>query len=602
MKKIYIIIESPGKVETIKQYISNNYEIIASYGHITELAKGGRYGIGVNPIDNFKAYYMLMKDKMPFLDKIISNADNIDKIILATDDDIEGHSISWHISKYIRHLNIPIYRCIFNEITKNGIENGLNNLSELDINKYHAANVRRILDRIVGFMVSPFLINYYGDNLSAGRVQSVAARMIIEREQEINCFNPEEYWVIIASLVKEQQIFTAKFQGKIKNKMAAEKIKLELEQPTIYNSVFKISSLKKKPKKEYPDPPLNTAKLQQIMATKFGMEGERTMAAAQRLYEAGLVSYIRTDSIRAADTAIKTLRAWLNTNNLEVPVRSYLYKNKDAAQDAHECIRPTDINKTPKTMNLYGDELDLYRTVWNYFVASQMVPAVYDTLDAKVLHELSGHQFKITGKLLVEPGYLYVLEGKSKSNNILPNLNNEDLLKLVDDKSICFEQKFTQASPRFTYASLVKELESNGVGRPSTFAAISSTILNRGYVIKKGNTYHGTLLGEKINGILKQYFDFLAYDYTALLEKQMDDIALGKLNHLEVLNDFYSNFKNKLKKAHLDNDGKICDKCGAPMYLRIGKYSKFWNCALFPFCSSVKQLEKNTQMLVTTDI
>jgi DNA topoisomerase-1 len=590
--KTLIIVESPTKTQAIQKYLGDNYLVYASNGQIVDLAKGGRFGIGVNPNANFKTFYHLIPEKVHFLDKIISQVDIIEKIIICTDPDTEGHGIAWHISQSLKHLKKPIMRAEFHEITEHGIREGLKNSREIDVNQYKAQETRRVLDRIVGFMVSPFLINYYHTNLSAGRVQSVATRLVVEREREIANFEPQEYWNLSARIAKADLVFNAKYQGKLKNKEEAEKTKSELEQPSITDSEFIVSTVTKKAKKEQPDPPLTTARIQQLMASKFGIDGERTMAAAQSLYELGFVTYIRTDSVRISDVALSNVREWLQTNNFEIPNKPNVFKNKDSAQNAHECIRPTDLNNTPDKINLSDDVRALYKLIWTYFVASQMCPAVYDTLDIKINHKLSKHLFKVAGKVLVEPGYLALLEGKEKSNDVLPTVDKNDVLKLVDEKSIEIEQKFTQPPHRYNYASLIKELESRGIGRPSTYVDIIGKITNRHYVEKQGNTYYGTKLGDEITSLLSKYFDFMNYDYTANLEQQMDEISCGKISNLDVLNDFYKSFRNKLKDAHVENGGKVCQKCSAPMYLKPGRNdTKFWGCALYPFCDSSASVE-----------
>jgi DNA topoisomerase I len=590
--KTLIIVESPGKTEAIQKYLGDKYVVYASKGQIVDLAKGGRFGIGVNPNANFKTFYHLIPDKIHFLDKIISQVDEIEKIIICTDPDTEGHGIAWHIAQNLKHLKKPIFRAEFHEITKLGIEDGLSKVREVDINQYKAQETRRILDRIVGFMVSPFLINYYHTNLSAGRVQSVATRMVVDREREIGNFEPQEYWNVFAKIKKEDLIFNAKYQGKVKNKEEAELIKAALEKPSIKDSEFIVTAAIKKPKSEQPDPPLTTARMQQLMASKFGTDGERTMAAAQVLYELGFVTYIRTDSVRISDAALENVREWLKINNFEIPKKPNTFKNKDSAQNAHECIRPTNLNNLPQNINLAEDVKALYKLIWTYFVASQMCPAVYDTLDLKISHNLSDHRFKVAGKILVSPGYLAFVEGKEKSNETLPTINKADIFNLIDDKSVELEQKFTQPPHRYNYASLIKELESKGIGRPSTYVDIIGKITNRNYVEKQGNTYYGTKLGDDITSLLTKYFEFMDYNYTSNLEQQMDEVAAGNLNSLEVLSNFYSTFREKLKMAHMENGGKVCVKCAAPMYLKPGRNdTKFWGCALYPFCDSVENAE-----------
>lgn len=588
MKKTILIVESPGKVENIQKYLGDTYEVIASFGHINELAKSGRYGIGVNPLNKFEVFYTLMPDKVHFLDKIISNSDNIDRIILATDEDLEGEAIAHAISENVKHLNKPIFRAHFHEITKFGIEDGISRLTQINELKCKAQQARRSADRIVGFLVSPFLINKFSTKLSAGRVQSVATRIITEREQDITKFKPQEYWNISANLTKDKQFFIAKYTGKVKSQEVAEKIKSELEQPNIQNSIFQTISIIKKPKKEGSPPPLTTSKMQQVMASQYGIEGEQTMQAAQQLYEMGHITYMRTDSVRISDIALVSAREWLTSNKFDIPVKPNTFSNKDKSQDAHECIRPTNINNAPAKMNLAEDMQLLYKTIWTYFVSSQMPPAIYDTLDVKIIHPLSKHQFRLTGKLLVSAGYLALLENRNVSTNVLPSVNNGDQFYLQDDKSIILEQKFTQPPARFTYASLIKELENKGVGRPSTFTTIVSTILNRGYISKKDNVYYGTEMGEKITELLKQYFDFLQYDFTSDLEMQMDKISIGEANYLDVLNEFYDKFSKNLQSLVLENGGKICPKCNSPMYLRTFDNASYWQCALSPFCRDSK--------------
>lgn len=591
MKKI-IIVESPGKVQSIQKYVGDKFIVYASNGQIVDLAKGGRFGIGVNPLKNFKPFYCLDPNKVHFLDKIISDVDNIDEIIIATDPDTEGHGIAWHIAQNLKHLQKRIVRAEFHEITQEGIQVGLSNLSEMDENKFKAQETRRILDRIVGFMVSPFLINSYGSVLSAGRVQSVATKMVIEREREINKFEPQEYWNIGINLIKDNQKVFAKYQGKIKTKEAAEKIKLDLEFPSVNESIFQAISVSRKSKKEQPNPPLTTARMQQLMASKFNIDGERTMQAAQSLYELGFVTYIRTDSVRISNNALENVRSWLVQNNFEIPNKPNLFENKDSAQNAHECIRPTNLTKLPEHINLADDVNILYKLIWIYFVSSQMCPAIYDTLNIKIIHSQSKHQFKVSGKTLIYPGYLSLLEEKNKSENPFPNIIEHDFLKLENDNAILLEQKFTQPPPRYNYASLLKELESKGIGRPSTYIDIISKITNRNYVEKQGNTYFGTKLGDEITSILSKYFDFMKYEYTAELEKEMDAIALGKSKSVDILSKFYLNFKEKLKEAHLNVGGKICAKCSAPMYVKRGKKdTKFLGCSLYPFCDFTENVE-----------
>lgn len=581
--KTLIIVESPGKINSIQKYVGDNYIVLASGGHIVNLAKGGRFGIGVNPFKKFKTYYSIIPEKLPFLDKIISSSDKYDKIIICSDPDLEGHGIAWHLGQNLSHLNKPIFRAEFHEITKKGIEDGLKNLKPLSIESFNAQEARRVLDRLVGFMVSPYLITHYGSNLSAGRVQSVTARMVIEREEEIKSFEPKEYWNISVKLTNEKEHFVAKLLQEIDSKSSALKIEAQLKQNA---SDFKVSSVKKTVKKEEPYPPLNTAKMQQIMASKFDMDGDRTMQAAQALYELGYCTYIRTDSVRISDSALEPVRTWLSLNKFDIPGKPNFFKNKSAAQDAHECIRPTNVNLTPDKLQLSDiDTIRLYKIIWMYFVCSQMLPAVYALTEVKINHMPSKLLFKINGKILQSLGFLSLDKENIKNDNYIPIFSVGDKLKLFDNKSIILEQKFTQPPPRYNYSSLIKELEKKNIGRPSTYNTIVSTISNRQYVVKNGNSFSGTSLGLKINSVLKDNFDFLDYDYTSKLEDELDKIAEGKLDKVDVLNSFYTSLKDKLGKAHAKCGGKLCQKCGFPIYKKVSKANiEFFSCGLYPFC------------------
>lgn len=589
MQKDIIILESPGKIQSVTKYLGNpdKYVVLASKGHIVELAKGGRFGIGVNPLQNFKTYYSLMEDKIPFLDDVISRVEDVEKIILASDPDLEGESIAYHIASKLKYLGKPIFRAEFHEITKEGIEHGLNNLTEVSLDKFKAQETRRILDRIVGFMVSPFLMNNYGNNLSAGRVQSVATRLVIEREREITKFKPEKYWNLFALLEKEGQQISTKYSKSIKSEELALQIKKDIDFP---NSIFQVSKVSKTVKKDPPPAPLTTSKMQQVLAARHGIEGERTMAAAQTLYEAGLVTYIRTDSTRVSDSALTSVRQWIVDNKFELSKEPNMFKNKDASQDAHECIRPTKLDTLPETVNLGNDTAVLYKEIWKYFIASQMMPAKYDNLEMRIFHETSKHEFKFSGKIMIDPGYLSLLDeeiGKKKSGK-LPSFEEGDKLNLINNKSVSIDAKSTQPPSRFNYGTLVKELENKNIGRPSTLVETISKITVRNYVEKKGTTYYGTELGDKITGILQGYFDFMKYEYTSELEAKMDQIALGKSNNIEILNTFYKDFLVHLKEAHEANGGKMCTKCAAPMYSKTSKAGdKFWGCSLYPYCNQV---------------
>lgn len=594
MNKTLVIVESPSKAANIQKYLGTNYIVKASFGHIKDLASGGKNGIGVDVNNNFKPKYVINPDKMKVVDELITIAEQCDKILLFSDDDREGESIAYHLNQCLASVGIPTFRGRFIEITKTAIQGAINNVGDIDMNLFRAQEARRILDRIVGFMVSPFLMKYFGNNLSAGRVQSVAVRMIIDREREIEAFKPEEYWNFNIKLSpNNQDSFSAKYEKKLKNKQEAEAVKADLVGADITKSEFVVDKIISKEKKEKPQPPLITGKLQQIMASKFGFPSDKTMKCAQTLYEGGYCTYIRTDSVRASDDAIKSARKWLNENNYETPKSSNVYSAKEAAQDAHECIRPTNINNLPDEIMVNDDERTVYKMIWQYFIASQMTPAVFDTLEVKIKSiNNPQHTFKAGGKALKKQGYLAIFGTNADVKIDIPFLNEGDKLFLFGKYPIVFEQKFTQPPARYTEAAILKELETKQIGRPATYAQIIKTITGRNYVEKHGQSYHATELGKQITDVLKKFFPFMEYDYTAELEKQLDDIAAGKLDQLKMMNDFFDPFKKQLNKAYSDYGAELCEKCGSPMIKRTNKQNnnEFLACSSYPSCFYTKNL------------
>lgn len=407
--KTLVIVESPSKADKIQNYLGKDYIVMASKGHITDLAKGGKHGLGVDVDNNFRPHYVLMEDKYDTLDALLAAAKKVDQIFVASDPDREGEAIAWHLADRLDGVGKPIKRMVFNEIKKDKLLKAVKEVREIDMDLFHSQEARRILDRLVGFMASPFLMNFFGSKLSAGRVQSVVTRMVIDREREIESFVPEDYWTIQVNLSKDgKDSFVTKYSGRLTDQTTADDMKKRLSV-----NDYVVSEVLAEEEKRYPQAPLVTSTLQRIMSKDYGFSADRTMKAAQSLYESGYCTYIRTDSVRVGDDALKDVRDWLKSNNHEVPKKAYAYKNKDAAQDAHECIRPSDLSLDPKDQMaiIDPDEKKVYETIWKYFVASQMMPAVYSTLKvtAHVKND-KGAEVKASGKALNSRGFLEILD------------------------------------------------------------------------------------------------------------------------------------------------------------------------------------------------
>lgn len=569
MSKSLVIVESPAKAKTIQKYLGSNYIVLPSFGHMVDLAKGGKFGIGIDLTNNLTPKYVLMDDKKNQFDKIVEAAQQCDEIFLAADPDREGESIARHIFDRVKYLGKPVKRVLFHEITKTAIQTAIQNPKDIDQNLFQAQQARRILDRLVGFMVSPFLINVFGQNLSAGRVQSVAVRMIVDREKEIKNFIPKEYWNLTADLKTQQgEKVRVKYASQLFNKSQTD---------TVINNVngnsWIVTSVVRKPKKESPPPPLTTLVLQQIMAKRNGWSAEQTMTAAQQLYESGYTTYIRTDSVRISDDAVKSIRQFIKTAGFNLPTKPVVHETKAAAADSHEAIRCTNPNNDPKTTMLSGDDKILYDVIWRYSIASQMEQAVFDTVEVTL--ECNKEIFKTSGKVLSKKGFYEILGSPPKDKMDIPNLSINDVLQT--DK-LNPEQKFTQPPPRFTEANLIKELDSKQIGRPSTMATILKNILQRNYVVKNGNTYHPTDLGIKITDILSHSFAFVNYAYSAEMEANLDKLAEGKIDYDSVMFNFYRSFAKDLKQA-ISKENKIsCDKCCGIMVEREGPRGKFMAC------------------------
>ena len=615
-----VILESPSKAKTVKKYLGSGYEVIASTGHIIDLPKSK---LGVDVDNNFTPQYVNMKDKSDVIKELKKHAKTSDTIYLATDPDREGEAIAWHLSHLLNiSENAPV-RVTFNEITKSGVQYGMSHPRTINTNVVDAQQARRVLDRIVGYKLSPFLWKKVRRGLSAGRVQSVAVRIIVDRENEIRDFKTQEYWSIDAKLTaaSSKKAFAAKLtevdgqKAEIADKAHADEILKRLE-----GAEYVVTALKKSQRKKQPAPPFTTSTLQQEASRRLSFQARRTMKAAQELYEGvdvegvgavGLITYMRTDSLRISDEA-KTAAATLIK---ELYGKEYLpeaprtYKSKNNAQDAHEAIRPTDVTLTPEKVkgSLSGDQYKLYRLIWERFMASQMQNAVMDTVSADImaadcLFKASGYSVKFDGftKLYEESR-----EGDDTQSGMLPKLDKDE--KLTPNE-VLGHQHFTQPPARYNEASLIKTLEENGIGRPSTYAPTISTILDRHYVEREtGNQLKPTALGEVITELLKDHFNNIVdVKFTAKMESDLDDIENGARNWVDTMRRFYGGFAKTLEKAEQDMEGKrvkvpdeqtdiVCEECGKPMVIKIGPYGKFLGCSGFPDCKFTKKIVVETK-------
>lgn len=588
--KTLVIVESPSKADKIQGYLGKDYVVMASKGHITDLAKGGRHGLGVDIDNDFKPRYVLMDDKIDILDNLIAAAKKVDQIFVASDPDREGEAIAWHLATRLEGVDKPIKRMVFNEIKKDKLLKAVKDVREINMDLFHSQEARRILDRLVGFMASPFLMNFFGPKLSAGRVQSVVTRMVIDREREIETFVPEDYWTIQVNLANaKKEEFTAKYSGRLVDQVSADAAKAKL-----VGKEYVVSEVSADEEKKAPQAPMVTSTLQRLMSKDYGFSADRTMKAAQALYESGYCTYIRTDSVRVGEDALDEVRKWLADNNYLLPKKANTYKNKDAAQDAHECIRPSDLSLLPgqNFAIIDPDEKQVYEVIWKYFVASQMLPAVYNTL--KVTAHAKGDktaEVKAAGKALKSKGFLEILGISDDSKIEIPNLSVGDVLNLSGKLPVRMEKKSTQPPPRYSEDKLIKELVNKNIGRPATFADLLTKITMRNYVEKKGNVYHATDLGKQITDELTKFFTFMDYNYTAKMEQQLDEIESGKVNHVSMLKKFFPEFKKELDKAYLGHGGSLCDKCGSPMAVRKTKTGdQFMGCSAYPKCKNTINL------------
>ena len=592
MSKILVVVESNKKGKEIQKYLGDKYIVRASQGHIADLSSTPKNRLGIDIENGFKPIYAYIANKQDKIEAILDAASQASEILLASDPDREGEAIAFHIAKAIKSkTDAPIRRVMFHQITKSGVKAGIENPLDLDKDMYDAQQARRVLDRLVGFMVSPFLMDIIGPNLSAGRVQSVTLRMIVDREREIENFKPEEYWSIAAALAnKNADKFVARYSGqKVTNKIDATKIKNDLE-----NDTYAITEVVAEEKPKKPFPPLETATLQQVASIRYKMPTKKVMEIAQSLYESGAITYHRVDSVHSSPEAITDLRDWLKKNGHDIPDKATIYVPKGGnVQGAHEAIRPTNIHNSPDKINLTEEEKKVYLLIWERFVASQMKPALYDTVSATVKSS-SGHILKANGRTLKYKGWLEIIDVKDEDEEgKLPPLSKGDILTLVSPK-VKAEQKFTKPPSRYKEHSLVEELKSRGIGRPATYATILTKVTDRGYAEKNKEAYFATELGKKVVDILIKFFDFMEYEYTADMEDQLDKIAKGNLDYVGMLNGFFPKFKEQLKKAGSSNEkdyGINCWVCKNPMRLKHGKFGYYMACSEYPKCKTSRSCE-----------
>lgn len=614
-----VILESPSKAKTVKKYLGAGYDVVASTGHIIDLPKSK---LGVDVDNDFEPQYVNMKDKADIIKELKKRAKASDVVYLATDPDREGEAIAWHLSHLLNIDEKAKVRVTFNEITKTGVQYGMNHPRTIDTDIVNAQQTRRILDRIVGYKLSPFLWKKVRRGLSAGRVQSVAVRIIVDREEEIRAFKSTEYWSIDAkmSAASSKKTFPAKLteidgkKAQIDNKQQADAILDSLK-----DAEFIVTNLKKSQRKKQPAPPFTTSTLQQEASRRLSFQARRTMKAAQELYEGvdvegmgavGLITYMRTDSLRISDEA-KTAAADLIKNlygSEYLPEKPREFKSKSNAQDAHEAIRPTNVELAPAKIkkSLTTDQFKLYKLIWERFMASQMANAVMDTVSVDItagncLFKASGYSVKFDGftKLYEET------KDAEEQSGALPKIADGEKLKAEE---VVGNQHFTQPPARYNEASLIKALEENGIGRPSTYAPTISTIIDRHYVEREtGNQLHPTPLGEVITGLLKDKFNNIVdVKFTARVENNLDEIEKGEKDWVETLRKFYKGFAQSLEKAEQDMEGKhlkipdeptdvICEQCGKKMVIKIGPYGKFLGCSGFPECKFTKKIVTETK-------
>ena len=610
-----VIVESPSKAKTIGKYLGPGYEVKASMGHVRDLPKSK---MSVDIEGGFIPNYQPIKGKEDVISDLKKAAKKSDRVYLATDPDREGEAISWHLKELLGIPDDKTYRVTFNEITKKVVNESIASPRAIDQNLVDAQQARRILDRIVGYELSPLLWKKIRRGLSAGRVQSVATRLVVEREEEIRAFQPQEYWSIQADLGRVRPNlggFQAMFHGREKKMELHSEAEADAVIQAVSGQPFTVSRVKRQDKLRNPAPPFTTSTLQQEASRKLSMTPRRTMAIAQQLYEGvdiegegtvGLITYMRTDSLRLSDEATAAAKDFILARYGAdyYPGKARVYKTKSGAQDAHEAIRPSNVNLTPEDIkkSLTAEQYKLYKLIWSRFLACQMASAVYDSVSIEVTS--AGYTFRATHSALKFSGYTAVyVEGKDEEEEAfqspLPDLKEGEALKLEALKP---DQHFTQPPSRYTEATLIKALEEKGIGRPSTYAPTISTILDREYVVKEGKNLRPTPLGEVVTGLMKDKFtDIVDTAFTATMEERLDEVETGKVDWKSLLGDFYGDFEQELQKAEADLDGErikvpdevsdvICPKCGRNLVYKSGRFGRFLACPGWPECDHTQPI------------
>lgn len=605
-QKNLVIVESPAKAKTIEKYLGRNYKVVASVGHIRDLKKSS---MSIDFDNNYEPLYINIRGKGPLINDLKKEAKKAKKVYLASDPDREGEAISWHLAHILNLDETDKNRVVFNEITKDAVKNAFVEPRQIDMNLVDAQQARRVLDRIVGYSISPLLWKKVKKGLSAGRVQSVALKLIIDRENEIKAFKPEEYWTIDGFFQKGNKKFQASFYG-----VDGKKLKLETNEDVqkvlalITSDTFEVAKVEKKERRRNAPLPYTTSSLQQDAANKINFRTRKTMMVAQQLYEGislgksgtqGLITYMRTDSTRISPVAQNEAANFITERfGATYSKHGNRVKNASGAQDAHEAIRPSNVTLTPESIaqHLDKDQLKLYTLIWNRFVASQMTAAIFDTM--KVHLEQNGVRFTANGSQVKFDGYLAVYNDSDK-NKMLPDMAEGDSVKKVSTNP---EQHFTQPPARYSEATLIKTLEENGVGRPSTYAPTLDVIQRRYYVRLAAKRFEPTELGEIVNGLIVEFFpDIVDVKFTADMESKLDEVEEGKQQWQSVIDTFYKPFEKELAKAETEIEkiqikdepaGFDCELCGHPMVIKLGRYGKFYACSNFPECHNTKAITK----------
>ena len=605
-QKNLVIVESPAKAKTIEKYLGRNYKVVASVGHIRDLKKST---MSIDFENNYEPQYINIRGKGDLINSLKKEAKNAKKVFLASDPDREGEAISWHLAHILNLDESEANRVVFNEITKDAVKNAFKEPRTINQDLVDAQQARRVLDRIVGYSISPILWKKVKKGLSAGRVQSVALKLIIDRENEINNFKPEEYWTIDSTFKKGNKKFQASFYG-----LDGKKVKLQTNEQVkevlarIQSDDFNVDQVERKERKRNAPLPYTTSTMQMDAANKLNFRTRKTMMVAQQLYEGvslgtggaqGLITYMRTDSTRISPVAQAQAAEFITDKFGEkYSKHGSRIKNVSGAQDAHEAIRPSNVQLTPDSIAKYldKDQLKLYTLVWNRFVASQMTAAIFDTMNVRLGQ--NGVVFTANGSQIKFDGYMAVYNDSDK-NKMLPDMEEGDTVTRTSSNP---EQHFTQPPARYSEASLIKTLEENGVGRPSTYAPTIETIQKRYYVKLVSKRFEPTELGEIVNKLIVEFFpDIVNVTFTAEMEQKLDDVEIGKEQWQKVIDGFYQPFKLELAKAESQMEkiqikdepaGFDCDVCGQPMVIKLGKYGKFYACSNFPDCRNTKQIVK----------